>query len=394
LRKIEYVGGGNGQPNADGSATPDNGSANLQVFLDGTPSSDPDGDTLSYLWELGHGPSKTTATVNHSYPQGVYEATLTVDDGNGGVDVTRPIRIVSGNNRPTATVTTPADESTYTAGLTIAYSGTGDDVEDSTLACSAFTWTFIFHHDDHTHPFVGPIQGICGGTVDIPLGGEPDPNQWYEVRLAVEDDGTPFGAIGKLTHIQSIEVRPEIGQMTFESSPKPDLQLSLDTVPFTAPMIVDGVVNMQRTIGAADQAGDDGHTYVFDSWSDSGAPQHPINTPSGNSTFTANFVCDMQEAVRAVAVSHNQSDGSITITWPPVSDICLDTGSTKYAVYATGDPEPPIGSGTFPSDPAFNLVGYADTESFNYVPGANDNYFLIIAIGSNGGNGPSGHYGD
>ena len=149
---------------------------------------------------------------------------------------------------------------------------------------------------------------------------------------------------------------------------------------------------MQRTIGAADQAGDDGHTYAFDSWSDSGAPQHMISTPSGGSTFTANFVCDMQEAVRAVAVRHNQSDGSITLTWPAVSDICLEQGSMKYAVYATDDPRPAIGSGSFPVDPAFNLIGHSNAAIFSYVPGPNDNYFLIIAIGGDGGDGPSGHY--
>jgi PKD repeat protein len=54
------------------------------VTLDGSASSDANGDTLSYRWDFGDGASATTSTptVSHSYAAvGSYRVTLTVSDG-------------------------------------------------------------------------------------------------------------------------------------------------------------------------------------------------------------------------------------------------------------------------------------------------------------------------
>ena len=57
----------------------------LSVELDGSASSDADGDKLSYIWDFGDGsPSKFGAKVAHMYKKGgLYPAILTVDDGMG-----------------------------------------------------------------------------------------------------------------------------------------------------------------------------------------------------------------------------------------------------------------------------------------------------------------------
>src|SRR5262249_39085350 len=48
--------------------------------------SDVDGDALSYLWNFGDGATATTAAATHVYADnGTYTATLTVNDGHGGV---------------------------------------------------------------------------------------------------------------------------------------------------------------------------------------------------------------------------------------------------------------------------------------------------------------------
>jgi PKD repeat protein len=58
----------------------------LTVAFDGTASTDPDGDALSFAWDFGDGGSASTATASHAYAaSGTYGVTLTVDDGNGGV---------------------------------------------------------------------------------------------------------------------------------------------------------------------------------------------------------------------------------------------------------------------------------------------------------------------
>ena len=58
------------------------GETGVAIRFDGTTSSDPDGDALSYAWNFGDGTSGTGATPTHSYAAaGVYEVTLVVNDG-------------------------------------------------------------------------------------------------------------------------------------------------------------------------------------------------------------------------------------------------------------------------------------------------------------------------
>ena len=79
----------NGPPVAAASAQPTSGTIPLTVSFDGSASSDPDGDPLSYSWDFGDGAQGTGATVSHNYTgAAAFTVTLTVDDGRGGTDST------------------------------------------------------------------------------------------------------------------------------------------------------------------------------------------------------------------------------------------------------------------------------------------------------------------
>jgi hypothetical protein len=58
------------------------GAVNSPISFDGTGSSDPDGDPLTYAWDFGDGNTGAGATPTHSYAAaGTYNVCLTVNDG-------------------------------------------------------------------------------------------------------------------------------------------------------------------------------------------------------------------------------------------------------------------------------------------------------------------------
>jgi|GEM_PF-1975065 len=281
VRKIEFITTGNRAPTAVASATPSFGAASLTVSFNASASSDPDLDPLSYSWNFGDGTSAGSGvTVSHTYSTpGPYNATLTVNDGRGGVDSV--VVQISVGAAPQGTIITPASGAFYNAGDTISYSGSGTDAEDGVLAASRFSWTVVFHHDDHTHPFLGPINGVTSGSFQIPQTGESSANTWYRIHLTVTDSTG-------LTHTSSRYISPNTLSVTLNTN-FPGLSLTLDGQPANAPINFTGVAGFIRSIGAPSPQTVNGRQYEFVSWSDGGAQTHNITTPGVNTTYTAEF---------------------------------------------------------------------------------------------------------
>jgi len=206
LLRVKYVGGSNRQPVAIASVEPDNGEAPLEVILDGSASFDPDGRRLQYSWDLGDDRRSHQPVVRARYPTGTYIARLTVTDPGGASSQARDLRIVSGNTRPAAVIQEPVPGRQYSAGDLITFAGIGVDPEEGVLPCDRLTWTVIFHHLGHTHPFLGPLQGICEGSFEADPHGEEQ--TFFEIQLAVEDTGQPLGSSGILTGVESVEIFP------------------------------------------------------------------------------------------------------------------------------------------------------------------------------------------
>ncbi len=116
----------NQPPQAAASAQPTSGDAPLTVSFDGSASTDPDGDALSFQWSFGDGGQASGASVSYTYDQpGSYTASLTVDDGNGGTDSTTIfIRVQNpANNPPNAEAS--ANVTGGVAPLTVSFDASG-----------------------------------------------------------------------------------------------------------------------------------------------------------------------------------------------------------------------------------------------------------------------------
>jgi glucose/arabinose dehydrogenase len=182
IRRIAYTGTVNRPPTAVLSANPTSGPAPLITTLNGSGSSDPDGNPLTYLWSFGDGsPDATTstATIQHTYPAGSWTASLRVRDSVGATSAPATVTISSGNTAPTVTITSPSPTELFTVGASYTLRGTATDPQDGTLPDSSLSWTVIRRHDTHTHPYLGPLAGN-----NIPITG-PNPE---DLQAAANSD--------------------------------------------------------------------------------------------------------------------------------------------------------------------------------------------------------------
>jgi glucose/arabinose dehydrogenase len=241
---------------------------------------------LSYQWQRNSvniagatSPSYTLSNAQLSASGSGFRCRVT--NSFGTVTSNTATLTVINNTLPVATIVAPAAGALYSGGQVIMYSGTGTDAEDGTLPAAAFTWQIVFHHDTHTHPFIGPTSGSRGGTFTIPRTGETSTNVWYRIYLTVRDSAG-------LTRTTQRDIKPRTVQVTLASSPS-GLSLTLDGQPKIAPHTFLAVVGMQRTLGAPTPQILAPKTYDFLRWSDGGTQTHTIITPASATTITATY---------------------------------------------------------------------------------------------------------
>ena len=225
----------NRAPTAVAEATPTTGSAPLTVAFDGRGSSDPDGDTLSYAWDLdGNGTynDASTATASYTYTtDGVRTASLRVTDSKGASD-TDSVTISVGNAPPTATINTPAAGTTWKVGDTISFSGSATDLQDGPLPASRLSWRVLLQHcpsNCHTHE-IQTFSGVASGSFVAPSHEYPS---YLELELTATDSGG-------LTHTVTRRLDPRTVVLTFQTMPA-GLQLAVNgttaTATFTRPCL-------------------------------------------------------------------------------------------------------------------------------------------------------------
>ena len=142
-----YPGAATGSPPTANPGSPYIGTEDAAITFDGSGSSDPDSDPLSYTWSFGDGATGSGVSPSHSYLWGgIFTVTLTVGDGNGNTDsASTTATVVEVNDVPVADAGGPYS-GTAGQGITLDGSGSSDfDNEDDTAANDqtlSYTWYF------------------------------------------------------------------------------------------------------------------------------------------------------------------------------------------------------------------------------------------------------------
>ncbi len=99
-RLVSSVCTGGGGTNNPPTASFTTSTSGLTASVNGTGSTDPDGDPLTYAWTWGDGGTGSGATASHTYAAaGTYTVGLTVSDGRGGsASTTRSVTVATGGD--------------------------------------------------------------------------------------------------------------------------------------------------------------------------------------------------------------------------------------------------------------------------------------------------------
>jgi PKD domain/Bacterial Ig domain len=188
VKRLDYAPGGNFLPTAIIVASTTYGSSPLTVDFDATFSTDPEGDSLAYLWDFGDNTTSVQARPQKTFSSvGVdsYTVTLTITDADGGQD-SASIIISPNNTPPDVTIISPADNTKYSVAHDVTYDLLAD-IRDSehSLAQLHCSWQVTLHHNTHTHSNP-PIEGCQSQAVISPEGCDGD-HYFWQIDLTVTE---------------------------------------------------------------------------------------------------------------------------------------------------------------------------------------------------------------
>lgn len=285
VRRIRHS-TGNQVPEASFTATPTSGIAPLTVNLDAAGSSDPEGDALTYAWDLdgdGQYDDATGATAARTYVDAATVIVrLRVTDAPGA-SATDSATIVVGGTPPTISSLVPSSSLTWRVGDQIAFSATATDQQDGSLPASAFSWTLQQQHcpsDCHPHT-ITTYPGVPSGSFAAP---DHDLPSYLRLILVVTDsDGQTASA--------TLDLQPSVGSVS-ASSNLPQAILKVDGVTGAPAGPVSAIAGRVLTVEAPATVVVSGRTWTWTSWSDGGTRVRSVSVAPGNQEYVSTYVRD------------------------------------------------------------------------------------------------------
>ncbi|GAB3171622.1 hypothetical protein GCM10027059_40140 [Myceligenerans halotolerans] len=210
LYRINYTDGAR-TPLAEASADVDSGPTPLTVSFTGDTSHDPDGDPLTYAWDLGDGTTSDEPNLTHTYTEpGAYTARLTVSDPSGRSNSSN-LTIAAGNTRPEVTIETPANGQVFSWGDEIPFEVSVVDPEDGSgdaIDCERVTVQQGLFHDEGGNAHVHPGQQETGCEGVLVTQADAEHGDAADIALVVIASYTDLGGdpgapelTGSVTHV-------------------------------------------------------------------------------------------------------------------------------------------------------------------------------------------------
>jgi glucose/arabinose dehydrogenase len=281
VRRIVYQ-GGNHEPRAALTATPELGPLPLAVTFDATGSADLDADQrLTYRWDLdgdGSFDDAEGATVTHTYdePAQVTVHVLVTDEKGGSA--TAGVKLWPGHLRPTAVIDAIAPER-WSVNDVITFSGRAFDGTGAPLPTSALNWSIVTHHcPDGCHEHA--LQQLEG----VSVGSFRPPDHEYPVYLTLVltvTDG--YG----LSQAISRRLDPNTVTLALESEP-PGLALAVNGASVQTPALRTVIKGSLNSLSAPSQILDQ-TAYRFLQWSDRRGQTHSVTARATENRYAARF---------------------------------------------------------------------------------------------------------
>jgi glucose/arabinose dehydrogenase len=266
------------------------GGGDFEASLDAGGSTDPNGQPLTYEWDLDEdgefefsGLNDEKTVVFTSAEQAAREAadpelspnrivTLRVKDNEGLTSVAR-LTLYPGDKPPVPVIDQPSSSYKWSVGDEIDLHANATDSKGNPITSPLpYYWvTRMAHCPDPAHPsacHVHPLQTFAGIRGPEFVAPQHDYPSYIEVVLSVADGRGLAG-------VTTLKIQPQTVNLSLSSDP-PGVKLLAGSTSGAAPFIAPVIDGSEILISAPATAQIGGRTYAWQGWSDGGARFHPV----------------------------------------------------------------------------------------------------------------------